>query len=34
MSKASAKLTILVIWLASMALAAPCLLYSTTITYK
>ncbi|XP_023718050.1 tachykinin-like peptides receptor 86C isoform X2 [Cryptotermes secundus] len=34
MSKASAQVTILVIWLAGMVLGLPCLLYSTTITYK
>ncbi|KAF4532812.1 hypothetical protein B566_EDAN002662 [Ephemera danica] len=34
MSKLSARITIVVIWVASAILGFPCLLYSTTITYK
>ncbi|XP_059468472.1 tachykinin-like peptides receptor 86C [Neocloeon triangulifer] len=34
MSKMSARVTIVVIWVASATLGFPCLLYSTTITYK
>lgn len=34
MSKASAQVTILVVWLASVVLGSPCLLYSDTITYR
>jgi hypothetical protein len=34
MSKLSARITIVVIWVASATLGFPCLLYSTTITYK
>ncbi|XP_073985809.1 tachykinin-like peptides receptor 86C isoform X4 [Rhodnius prolixus] len=34
MSKANAQLAILAIWAASLLLATPCLLYSTTITHK
>ncbi|XP_075215348.1 tachykinin-like peptides receptor 86C [Lycorma delicatula] len=34
MSKFNAHVTILIIWLASLLLGFPCLLFSTTITYK
>ncbi|KAK9506812.1 hypothetical protein O3M35_008678 [Rhynocoris fuscipes] len=34
MSKASAQLAILGIWLASLLIGSPCLVFSTTITHK
>ncbi|KAG8320084.1 hypothetical protein J6590_076935 [Homalodisca vitripennis] len=34
MSKTIAQMTIITIWFTSLALGSPCLLYSTTITYK
>ncbi|KAJ9590088.1 hypothetical protein L9F63_016787, partial [Diploptera punctata] len=34
MSKVSAQVIIVIIWLASMTLGSPCLVYSTTITYN
>ncbi|XP_049839482.1 tachykinin-like peptides receptor 86C [Schistocerca gregaria] len=34
MSKASAQVTIAAVWVASLSLGSPCLLYSDTITYR